>query len=83
MGLDAIGALMPDGTHAQLVLLDAEGGFGLGQLNISLPELVLAPIGDIRAQQTGALPLPTPPRPPSCCGERGSGNEDGASSIPR
>jgi len=29
VGLDAIGALVPDRAHAQLILLDAEGGFGL------------------------------------------------------
>src|SRR6516162_8544087 len=45
---------MPDRTHVELIFLDTEGGFGLGELDISLPELLIAPIGDIRAQQIGA-----------------------------
>jgi hypothetical protein len=51
VGLDAIIALMPD----ELIFLDTESGFGLRELDISLPELLIAPIGYVRAQQTGAL----------------------------
>jgi len=37
VGLHAIGALMPDRSHVQLILVDAEGGFGLGELDVCLP----------------------------------------------
>ena len=47
--LDAILALMPDRTYAQLVLLDAKRRFGLGELNVGLPELLLIPIDDVGA----------------------------------
>jgi hypothetical protein len=49
MCLHAILALVPDRTKVELVLLDAESGFGLRQLDIGLPELLIAPIVDIRA----------------------------------
>jgi hypothetical protein len=49
VGLDAIFALMPDWTHAQFVLLDAKRRFGLSELDVGLPELLLAPIRDIGA----------------------------------
>ena len=52
---DAIGALVPDGTQVELVLLDAERGFGLGELDIGFPELLVAPVCDVGAQQIGAL----------------------------
>jgi hypothetical protein len=51
VGLDAILTLMPDRTHAQFVLLDAKRRFGLGKLNVGLPELLLVPISDIGTQQ--------------------------------
>jgi hypothetical protein len=28
--------LVPDGAHLELILLDAEGGLGLGQLDVGL-----------------------------------------------
>ena len=43
------------GRTLQLILLDAKGGFGLGELDIGLPELLIAPVGDVRAQQIGAF----------------------------
>ena len=55
MRLHAIGALVPDRPHVQLILLDAEGRFGLGELDVGLPELLIAPIADVRAQQISAL----------------------------
>lgn len=55
MSLHAILALVPDRTEVELVLLDAEGGFGLGELDIGLPELLIAPIADVGAQEIGAL----------------------------
>ena len=41
MRLDAIFALVPDRTHVQLILLNAKCGFGLCQLNVSLPQLLI------------------------------------------
>ena len=55
MSLHAIFALVPDWTEVELVLLDAKSGFGLGELDIGLPELSIAPIVDVRTQQIGAL----------------------------
>jgi hypothetical protein len=55
VGLDAIGALVPDWAHAQLILLDAEGCLGLRELDVGLPELLIAPIADFRTQEVGAL----------------------------
>src|SRR5439155_4066572 len=55
VGLDAVLALMPDRAHVQLILLDPKGRFGLGELDVGLPQLFVAPIGDVRAQEIGAL----------------------------
>ena len=55
VSLDAVLALMPDRTQVQLILLNAKRGFGLGELDVSLPELLVAPIADVRAQEIGAL----------------------------
>src|SRR3979411_20576 len=55
MSLNAVLALVPDRTHVQLILLDAESGFGLCELGIGFPELLIAPIGDVRAQEIGTL----------------------------
>jgi hypothetical protein len=55
VGLDPVGALVPDRADCELIFLDAEGGFGLGKLDIGLPELFIAPVGDVRAQQIGAF----------------------------
>ena len=55
MSLNAIGALMPDRAHPQLVFLDPKSRFGLGQLDVGLPELFLAPVGNIRTQEVGAF----------------------------
>jgi hypothetical protein len=41
---DAIIALMPDRTHAQLILLDAEGCFSLSKLDVGFPELFITPV---------------------------------------
>jgi hypothetical protein len=35
MCLDAVLALMPDGPNVELILWDAESGFGLGELDIA------------------------------------------------
>src|SRR5437868_13559853 len=55
MGLNAILALVPDRPHVQLIFLDAEGGFGLRELDVGLPELLIAPINDVRAQEIGTF----------------------------
>ena len=55
VSLDAVLALMPDRTEVQLIFLDAESGFGLGELDIGLPELLIAPIADVRSQEIGAF----------------------------
>jgi len=55
MCLHTILALVPDRTKVELVLLNAENGFGLRQLDIGLPKLLIASIVDIRTQQIGAL----------------------------
>jgi hypothetical protein len=55
VGLDAILALMPDRAYVQLILLDSKRRFGLGELDIGFPELLITPIGDVRAQKIGAL----------------------------
>jgi hypothetical protein len=55
MSLYAILALVSDRTDVELILLNPESDFGLRELDIGLPELLIAPIGDVRAQQIGAL----------------------------
>ena len=55
VGLNAIFALVPDRTQIQLILLDAEGDLGLRELDVRLPELLIAPIIDVRAQEIGTL----------------------------
>jgi hypothetical protein len=55
MSLDTVFALVPDRTHVELILLDTKGGFGLRELDVGLPEPLIAPIGDILAQEIGAL----------------------------
>ena len=53
MSLHAILALMPDRTDVELVLLDPKSGFGLCELDIGFPELLIAPVGDVGTQQIG------------------------------
>ena len=44
VGLDPLLALMPDRPNVQLIFLDAKSRFGLGELDVSLPELMIGPI---------------------------------------
>jgi hypothetical protein len=44
VGLDPILALMPDRTNVQLVFLDTESSLSLCELDVSLPELLIAPV---------------------------------------
>ena len=46
---------MPVRAHVQLVFVDAEGGFGLGELDVGLPQLLVAPVLDVGAQHVGAF----------------------------
>jgi hypothetical protein len=46
---------VPDRPHVQLIFLDAESGFGLGELDIGFPEPTIAPILDVGAQEVGAF----------------------------
>ena len=55
VSLDPILALMPDRTQVQLIFVNAKGCLGLGELDVSLPQLSVAPIVDIRAQEIGTL----------------------------
>jgi hypothetical protein len=43
VGLNALLALMPDRPDVELIFLDAEGGFGLGELDRGFLELLIAP----------------------------------------
>src|SRR5262249_2768936 len=54
-GVAKPGALLPHRAHVQLILLDPKSGFGLGELDVALPQLFIVPIGDVRAQEIGAL----------------------------
>jgi hypothetical protein len=55
VGLNAVFVLMPDRTKVELIFLDAKSGLGVGELNIGLPELLIGPVVDVRAQKVGAL----------------------------
>src|SRR5258708_39559346 len=55
VSLNTVLALVPDRSDLQLVLLDAESGFGLGELDVRFPELLIAPIADIRSEEIGAF----------------------------
>src|SRR6187402_3415730 len=46
---------MPDRAHVQLILVDAEGGLGLGELDVGPPQLLVAPVLDVGAQHVGAF----------------------------
>ena len=55
VGLDPLLALMPDRSNVQLIFLDAKSRFGLGELDVSLPQLSVAPIADVRTQEIGSF----------------------------
>jgi hypothetical protein len=55
VSLNAVLALVPDRPYAQLVLVDAKRRFGLSELNVGLPELLITPVFDVRAQQIDAF----------------------------
>jgi hypothetical protein len=41
VSLDAFLLLVPDGSDREITLVDAEGGFGVGELDVGLPKGVL------------------------------------------
>jgi hypothetical protein len=47
MGLNAVLELMPYRTDVQLILLDPERSFGLCELDVSLPKLLIAPVVEV------------------------------------
>src|ERR1700740_3530511 len=47
--------VMPDRTDAQIGFLNTEGGLSFGQLNVGLPQLFVAPVVDIAAQDLRAF----------------------------
>ena len=51
VGLDPLLALMPDRSNVQLIFLDAKSRFGLGELDVGLPQLLIAPIADVRNEE--------------------------------
>ena len=53
--LDAVLALMPDRPQVQPILLNAKSRLGLSELDVGLPQLLIATIADVRAQEIGAL----------------------------
>ena len=55
MSLDSLGFLVPDGTDAQVALVDAKCGLGLGELDIGAPEVFGAPVGYVAAQEIASL----------------------------
>src|SRR5258708_11941119 len=55
VSLNTVLALVPDRTDVQLVLLDAESGFRLSELVVGFPELLIAPIADVRSEEIGAF----------------------------
>ena len=49
VGLDACLLVVPDRADTQVGLLDAEGRFGFGELDVSLPKLGVTPVVDVAA----------------------------------
>lgn len=48
-----IGALVPDWMDRELILLDANGGLGLGELDVGALELLLPPVADVGGDRVG------------------------------
>jgi len=47
--------LVKDGAHGQFAFQRAEGGFGVGELDVTLPEMFRIRSGQVGAQQIGAF----------------------------
>ena len=61
--LHPLGFLMPDGPDAKVAFVDAEGGFGLGQLHVCLPQFFGGPVADVGAKQVAAFAQVCPVAP--------------------
>jgi len=80
VGVHPVGALMPDRADTQFALLNAEGRFGVRQLDVGPPQVLGTPVGDVGTQHVAALapagpviPLrPRCPREPQAGGTVGS-----------
>ena len=55
MRLNAIGLVVPDWAHRQFGLVYPERRFGLGELDVRLPQRLVGPLGDIGAQDVDAF----------------------------
>ena len=51
------------GRSRQVALVDAEGRLGLGQLDVGLPQFLVAPVGDVAAEQVAAFAQGRPVAP--------------------
>ena len=51
MRLDPLGLVVPDRPQAQIGLVHAEGRLGFGELDVGSPQLFIAPVGDVGAQE--------------------------------
>lgn len=47
MGEHAAGTLMPYRSDRQFALVDAEGGLGIGELDVDVPRGLWRPVGDV------------------------------------
>src|SRR3989338_2492342 len=55
--LDSIFSVVPDGSNLELRLVGAKRVLHLGELDVRLPDLLLRPIADVRAQRVPAVAL--------------------------
>src|SRR6266404_248400 len=53
--LNAAGRLVPDRANAQIGLVHAEGGLGIGEMHVGTPQLFRIPIRNVAAQQVATL----------------------------
>ena len=47
----AVFLLVPNRTDAQITFINAGNGFRFGELNVSIPQLLIAPVDDVASQQ--------------------------------
>ena len=60
VGLDTAFFLVPDGAQPEVVFLDAERFFRIGQLDVGLPELLRRPRLDVAPQEVAAFAPASP-----------------------
>ena len=53
-------ALMPDRPERQVALVNAESGFGFGELDVGSPQRLGRPVGDVGAQHVAAFAVARP-----------------------